>query len=108
MQVCHLLIAPPSLLVPFNCNPHVRWAPLSGAGAHALEDLLLWLCTYTDLFSRKCCATDCLLAADLTSQLLLPPLLRPYKLSPAELRDAAAYPHRRRAYHLHAAPYTLL
>eukprot|EP00873_Tetraselmis_striata_P020416 jgi/Tetstr1/440680/TSEL_028989.t1 len=78
------------------------------AGAHALEDLLLWLCTYTDLFSRKCCATDCLLAADLTSQLLLPPLLRPYKLSPAELRDAAAYPHRRRAYHLHAAPYTLL
>lgn len=85
--------------------------PASGArhsGVHALEDLLLWMSTYTDLFSNKCCITGTLLAADLTSQALLPPLLRPYKLSPEELREAAKYPNKRRAYHLHVAPYTML
>eukprot|EP00191_Tetraselmis_sp_GSL018_P009963 CAMPEP_0177617044 /NCGR_PEP_ID=MMETSP0419_2-20121207/24603_1 /TAXON_ID=582737 /ORGANISM="Tetraselmis sp., Strain GSL018" /LENGTH=398 /DNA_ID=CAMNT_0019115391 /DNA_START=105 /DNA_END=1299 /DNA_ORIENTATION=- len=78
------------------------------AGEAALEDLLLWLATYSDLFSKPCQVTGCVLAADLSSQVMLPPLLRPYKLSNAKLREAAADPSKREAYHLHVASYSAI
>jgi Mediator complex subunit 27 len=76
------------------------------AGNAALESLLLWLSTYSDLFTRPCDATGVLLAADTATQHLVPPVLRPFRLSRPALiaaaRDAAA----RSAYHPFAAPLT--
>ncbi len=81
------------------------------AGA-PLEDLLLWLATYDDLFSRRCAATGTLLAADAASQHFFPPLVRPFGLSRAHLVAAARHGRSsggaRVAYHPHAAPAAVL
>ena len=77
-------------------------------GVEALEDLLLWLGTLTDLYSHPCSASGTLLAADVASQLLLPPLVRPYKLSHEQLQSAVADPSKRAVYHLHAAPLAIV
>jgi mediator of RNA polymerase II transcription subunit 27 len=47
-------------------------------GAVALEDLLLWLCSYQDLFTRPCEATGKLLAWDPSTHYPIPPTFRPY------------------------------
>ena len=79
------------------------------AGA-PLEDLLLWLCAYEDLFTRRCAATGTLLAADAASQHFFPPLLRPFGLRRPQLIEAARRGGGgvRQAFHPHAAPLTVL
>jgi hypothetical protein len=49
------------------------------AGLDALECLLLWLSTYSDLFSRPCSATGKLLCWEPASAVPLPPVVRPFK-----------------------------
>ena len=78
----------------------------TAAGAEATEDLLLWLCSYTDLFTAPCCATGCLLASDLSTQLLLPPLMRPYKVPRSKLRQMALDPAARQPCHLHITSFS--
>ncbi|KAK9831461.1 hypothetical protein WJX81_007721 [Elliptochloris bilobata] len=71
----------------------------------ALEDLLLWLSSYRDLFTRPCVATGRLLAADPALQLLLPPLVRPFRHVPrSRLLAAARAPETLPAFHLRAVP----
>jgi hypothetical protein len=77
----------------------------AAAGAEAIEDLLLWLCSYTDLFTAPCSVTGCLLASDLSTQLLLPPLVRPFKVKRTKLRQMAADPSAREPCHLHITPF---
>ncbi|GAB4814677.1 hypothetical protein N2152v2_001723 [Parachlorella kessleri] len=69
-----------------------------------LELLLLWLATYSDLFSRPCSATGALLSADPQNGTLLPPVYRPYRLLWTQLRAAAADPSQRVAYHWQNRP----
>lgn len=93
-------------------------ALLSTAAAGApLEDLLLWLATYDDLFTRPCAATATLLAADAASLHCFPPLIRPFGLTRQQLVDAAQCigsdgacrgGGARSAYHPHAAPLAVL
>ncbi len=45
----------------------------------ALEDLLLWLAGYRDLFSKPCAVTGKLLAWDPSSMHPLPPVFRPFR-----------------------------
>lgn len=47
--------------------------------AVALEDMLLWLSSYRDLFTRSCSASGLLLALEAPSHLPLPPVFRPFK-----------------------------
>ena len=47
-------------------------------GVVALEDLLLWLASYRDLFSRPCCVSGRLMALEAASQVPLPPVFRPF------------------------------
>eukprot|EP00887_Chlorella_sp_A99_P007030 scaffold2.g7030.t1 len=72
--------------------------PGDGAGS-PLELLLLWLATYSDLFTRPSSATGRLLAADARQAGLLPPSFRPYKLGWAQLWAAALDPTQRIAAH---------
>jgi len=88
----------------FSSPQEAPQAFLSESCVAACEDLLLWLGTFTDLFSRPCSITGTLLAADVASQLMLPPLVRPFKVSHEQLLAAAADPSKRTAFHLHAAP----
>jgi hypothetical protein len=66
-------------------------------GASALELLLLWLATHSDLFSRQTSSSSSLLLADAgaAGSGLLPPLKRPVQLSWQELWQAALNPHLR-------------
>lgn len=50
----------------------------ASAGAVALEEVLLWLASYRDLFARPCLATGKLMAMEPSSQNPLPPLFRPF------------------------------
>jgi hypothetical protein len=50
-----------------------------GCGGAALEDLLLWLLSYRDLFSKRCAGTGRLTAWDPSVQFPVPPIFRPYK-----------------------------
>lgn len=57
--------------------------PGAGAGAVspggvALEDLLLWLASYRDLFSRPCAISGKVLALEPASMHPLPPVFRPF------------------------------
>ncbi|GBF90892.1 hypothetical protein Rsub_03747 [Raphidocelis subcapitata] len=74
------------------------------AGLDALECLLLWLASYSDLFSRPCAVTGTLLCWEPASEVPLPPLVRPFKLSREQLAAAAGDPGLRMAWHAHAAP----
>ena len=53
--------------------------PNASASSVALEDLLLWLVTYRDLFTKKCAATGKLMAWDPSVQYPVPPVFRPFK-----------------------------
>lgn len=53
--------------------------PNTSPASAALEDLLLWLATYRDLFSKKCAATGRLMAWDPSVQYPVPPVFRPFK-----------------------------
>ncbi|KXZ56003.1 hypothetical protein GPECTOR_2g1555 [Gonium pectorale] len=77
--------------------------PRSPGGA-ALEELLLWLLTCRDLFSKRCAATGRLLAWDPSVQYPVPPIFRAFKLPRAELRLRAVELPRVAAYHMHVAP----
>lgn len=58
-----------------------------------------------DLFTRPCAATGRLLTVDTALQLLLPPLVRPYRrVSRARLLAAARTPETLPAYSLRSAP----
>ncbi|KAK9797811.1 hypothetical protein WJX73_010399 [Symbiochloris irregularis] len=74
----------------------------SSSGAIALMDLLLWLTTYRDVFSRRCAATGSLLAPEPASQHMLPPLIRPFRCSRAQLLQRARTGSP--AFHVHTAP----
>lgn len=74
----------------------------------ALEDLLLWLAGYRWLFKQRCTVTGRLLAWDPSTQMPLPPLFRPFKLSRAELLSVARNPELCRPYHMHVVPEDLL
>ncbi|KAJ9527805.1 hypothetical protein QJQ45_000370 [Haematococcus lacustris] len=76
----------------------------ASAGAVALEDLLLWLSSYRDVWSRPCSASGYLMALEQNSQLPLPPLFRPFMLSRRQLLQQAADVSLVRAYHMHTAP----
>jgi hypothetical protein len=78
------------------------------AGLDALECLLLWLSTYSDLFSRPCHATGKLLCWEPGSAVPLPPVVRPFKLSRRQLAAAAGDPSLREAFHVHTAPRGML
>eukprot|EP00798_Chlamydomonas_sp_ICE-L_P019993 gene19993-26706_t len=52
--------------------------PTSKAESVVLEDLMLWLSSYRDIFTRPCCMSGKLLAWDPTNQFPLPPVFRPY------------------------------
>ncbi|GAX78126.1 hypothetical protein CEUSTIGMA_g5568.t1 [Chlamydomonas eustigma] len=80
---------------------------LSMTGA-ILEDMILWLSTYRDLFTRSCNMTGKLLSNDPTTQYLMPPLFRPFLVSRRQLRLMAADMNKIEAYHMHAAPEQLL
>lgn len=70
----------------------------------ALELLLLWLATHSDMFSRHSPASGSLLPLDPgASHGLLPPLLRPVLLDWHELWQAALNPQLRQADHLMGA-----
>ncbi|KAK9915139.1 hypothetical protein WJX75_005241 [Coccomyxa subellipsoidea] len=71
------------------------------ASSSALEDFLLFLCTYRDLFTRPCSATGKFLALDPVSNQLLPPIVRPFKRSKSELLAAAKNAEPCQAFHLH-------
>ncbi len=51
----------------------------STPGAAALEELLLWLTTCRDLFSKRCAATGRLMAWDPSVQYPVPPIFRAFK-----------------------------
>ena len=72
------------------------------AQGSALELLLLWLATHSDLFTRRSSSSGTLLLADPAGPGggLLPPLRRPVQLSWQELWQAALNPHLRQAEHL--------
>lgn len=72
-------------------------------GSLALENLLLWLGTYTDLHTRPCKTTGRLLSWEPAYGVPLPPILRAFKLTQAELRRRARDPSLREAYHMHLA-----
>ena len=74
------------------------------AALDALERLLLWLATYSDLFSRRCAATGRLLCWEQGSAAPLPPVVRPFRVGRRRLEAAARDPALREAYHAHAAP----
>jgi len=78
------------------------------AGLAALECLLLWLATYSDLFSRPCSVTRKLLCWEPGSAVPLPPVVRPFRLSKQQLAAAAIDPSLRDAYHAHTAPRDML
>mmetsp|Transcript_21006 Transcript_21006/g.46060 ORF Transcript_21006/g.46060 Transcript_21006/m.46060 type:complete len:374 (-) Transcript_21006:249-1370(-) len=82
--------------------------PVPGAEAAALEDLLLWIAGYRDLFTRPCCMTGTLLAWDPSTHFPLPPIFRPFNLSRRQLLQAASDPSHIRAYHMHIVPDELL
>eukprot|EP00884_Botryococcus_braunii_P014625 jgi/Botrbrau1/23163/Bobra.0041s0014.1 len=75
--------------------------------ARVLENLLLWLSTFRDLFTRRCSLTDTLLAAEPATRLLLPPLMRTYKLSHRRLLENARREKPWNAYHISVAPFPL-
>lgn len=83
-------------------------AGMPHASACALEDLLLWLTTYRDLFSKACAATGLLLAPEPATQQLLPPVLRPFRMSRAELQACAAIGSGPPVYHIQDAPADML
>ena len=69
-------------------------------GSSPLELLLVWLATYSDLFTRSSSASGCLLAPDEEgSGGLLPPVWRPYQLGWRDLWAAAQDPGLRTALH---------
>ena len=62
-----------------------------------------------DLFTRPCAATGCLLGADPALQLLLPPVVRPFRHVPhLRLLAAAQGSETLPAYHLRAAPASVI
>ncbi|KAL6767749.1 hypothetical protein ACKKBF_B36470 [Auxenochlorella protothecoides x Auxenochlorella symbiontica] len=74
-------------------------APAETAIPTALETVVLWLASYSDLFSRPATSTRRLLQRDAASGALLPPLLRPHTLSWHRLGLAAMDPSQRTAEH---------
>lgn len=100
---------------PWSCLQN--WKTRCTAGA-PLEDLLLWLATYDDPFTRRCAASGTLLAADAASLHCFPPLVRPFGLTRQQLvaaaRDSGSAGSAgggggaRSAYHPHAAPLAVL
>ena len=54
-------------------------ADASKVGADALEDLLLWLLSYRNLFTQPCTIDGQLLANEPSSQNPVPPLFRPFR-----------------------------
>lgn len=56
-----------------------------------------------DLFQRPCSATGQLLAMDMSTQQLLPPIVRPYAVAPEELELIAGGSMEAAAYHVHAS-----
>ncbi|GLI58983.1 hypothetical protein VaNZ11_000804 [Volvox africanus] len=73
-------------------------------GAAALEDMLLWLLSCRDVFSKRCAATGRLMAWDPSVQYPVPPIFRVFKLPREELRLRALDISRAAAYHMHVAP----
>lgn len=73
-----------------------------------LERLLLWLATYSDLFTRSSAASDRLLVLDEGEGALLPPCWRPCRLSWQQLWAAALDPGGRTALHAEHAEGQLL
>ncbi|GIL70106.1 hypothetical protein Vretimale_3376 [Volvox reticuliferus] len=73
-------------------------------GAAALEDMLLWLLSCRDVFSKRCAATGRLMAWDPSVQYPVPPIFRVFKLPREELRLRALDLSRAAAYHMHVAP----
>ncbi|GLC43841.1 hypothetical protein PLESTB_000914100 [Pleodorina starrii] len=73
-------------------------------GAAALEDLLLWLLSCRDLFTKRCAATGRLMAWDPSVQYPVPPIFRAFKLPREELRLRAVDLSRVAAYHMHVTP----
>lgn len=71
-----------------------------------LRDLLLWLCSYRDLFTKPCDALNTLLVADSTRH-MVPPIFRPYHRSWEELQAGASGKHSV-AYHMVSAPASVL
>ncbi|MEW5299460.1 MAG: hypothetical protein WDW36_002475 [Sanguina aurantia] len=76
--------------------------------AAALEDLLLWLATYQQLFSSRCAETGQLLANDPAFSCLLPPIFREFKLPREQLRRLALQPSLVPCWHMHVAPAHML
>ncbi|BDA43182.1 probable mediator of RNA polymerase II transcription subunit 27 at C-terminar half [Coccomyxa sp. Obi] len=72
------------------------------ASSSALEDLLLYLSTYRDLFTRPCSSTGKLLALDPVSNQLLPPIVRPFKRTRQALLAIAQGAETCQAFHVHA------
>ncbi|KAK9831145.1 hypothetical protein WJX74_004884 [Apatococcus lobatus] len=72
--------------------------------AAVLQDLLYWLASYVDLWSRPCSVTGRLLAADYGSCQLVAAYVRPFWLPSKELRAAALDAAQRKAFHSHAVP----
>ncbi|EIE22212.1 hypothetical protein COCSUDRAFT_33454 [Coccomyxa subellipsoidea C-169] len=71
------------------------------ASSIALEDLLLYLSTYRNLFTRPCSATGKLLALDAVTNQLLPPIVRPFKRSRSVLLAMANGSEPCQAFHPH-------
>lgn len=78
-----------------------------GSRGDAIRNLLLWLCSYRDLFSKPCDALKTLLVADSSTRHMVPPLFRPYRRPWVELQDAALGKHSV-AYHMVSAPTSVL
>ncbi|CAL8468834.1 g8375 [Coccomyxa elongata] len=72
------------------------------ASSSALGDLLLYLSTYRDLFTRPCSSTGKLLALDPVSNQLLPPIVRPFKRTRQALLAIAQGTETCQAFHFHA------
>lgn len=73
-------------------------------GIRALESILLWLTLYKDLYERPSSATGQLLASDCSRRHLLPPIVRPFKLTRGCLLAMAQGQEPRLAYHVQDAP----
>jgi hypothetical protein len=74
-----------------SCSPHTEPSAREGIGSERMEmngdlsihgavliDMIFWLTTYRDLFTRPCNNTRKLLSNDPTTQYLMPPLFRPF------------------------------
>ncbi|KAF5828303.1 hypothetical protein DUNSADRAFT_17839 [Dunaliella salina] len=80
----------------------VPQARASQAGAEALEDLLLWLLSYRNLFTQPSVVDGQLLVNEPMSLNPVPPLFRPYKV-PRETLRVQATQGSQSAMHIHNA-----